>query len=191
MISEIIVAAAVGWIVSEATDISPWVAIKLVRWAAKHMYSGNAERAARRQEEWEALINDNESIPTKTAKLFFGLGLGCAGLYRVAHPVLASAGRAILDALPDVDTIAEGISSLVSMVVLAVIISLPDLWQLIVVGGVVALCGIGAGLAWLFTLPKATRKYRRAIFGLDEPTARVAPTADEAAITPNTNNPGC
>ncbi len=81
MIRDILVAAAAALIVSEATDISPWLAIRLVRWAAKHMYPANAERADRRREDWEALID--REIPTKTSKLFFGLGFGCAGLYRI------------------------------------------------------------------------------------------------------------
>ena len=78
MIGDILVAVVATLIVNEVTDVSPWIAIRLVRWAARHMYAANADRAARRREEWEALIN--ESIPTKISKLSFGLGLGCAGL---------------------------------------------------------------------------------------------------------------
>lgn len=51
----------------------------MTRWAAKRIYPSNPERAARRSEDWEALIS--ESIPTNISRLCFGLGMGCAGLW--------------------------------------------------------------------------------------------------------------
>jgi len=193
MIREIIVAAVVGWIVSEATDISPWVAIRLGRWAANNMYPANAERAARRREEWEALIN--ESIPSKTAKLFFGLGLGCAGLCsamgRRMRLVLARVAGRMINALPDIDDVAEWVAQGEGCLLLMGFLSLSNDWQLIIMGGIPALCGIGAGLAWLFTLPRATRKYRRVIFGPERSGANAVPAAVEPVITPHTSNPGC
>jgi hypothetical protein len=97
MIRDILIAAAAALIVSEATDISPWLAVRLVRWAAKHICPADAERADRRREDWEALID--REIPTKTSKLLFGLGFGYAGLYRIMMRrgplVLAPNGRGI------------------------------------------------------------------------------------------------
>ncbi len=130
MIREILIAAAVGWIVSEGTDISPRLAIRLVRWAAVHLYCGDAERAERRREEWEALIDG--AIPSKTLKLVFGLSFGCAGLYRIvirrAPLVLAATGRGIHKAL-------AGIAEMVMAGISVEIANLPGLWGPIVIGG--------------------------------------------------------
>jgi hypothetical protein len=81
MIHDILLTVVVTLIVSEATDVSPWLAIRLLRWAANHIYVTDANRTAQRKEEWEALISD-DSIPTNISKLFFGLGFartGCTG----------------------------------------------------------------------------------------------------------------
>ena len=151
------------------------------------MYPANAERKARRREEWEALIN--ESVPTKTAKLLFGLGFGCAGLYciviRRVPLVLAFARQGMRRALPGTDTITEW----ATIVVAVVVGNLPGLWTPIVLGSMVALLGIGAGLVWVFTLLRGTRKYRRVIFGPNDRAAYGAPTAAESVITRHTNKP--
>jgi hypothetical protein len=101
MIRDVIVAAVAALIVNELTDLSPWTAIRVARWAAGKIYADKPERAEKRAEEWEALIS-GESIPTKISKLLFGLGLGCFGLWCVLVgyvPTAASAvGRAIRSA---------------------------------------------------------------------------------------------
>ena len=55
MIGDIILTVVVTLIVNEVTGVSPWLATRLVRWAAKHIYATDADRAAQREEEWEAL----------------------------------------------------------------------------------------------------------------------------------------
>lgn len=47
---------------------------------------------------------------------------------------------------------------------------------------------IGAGLAWVLTLPRATRKYRREIFGLYEGAACATQAATDTVTTPYTNS---
>jgi hypothetical protein len=75
---EILIAALVTLFVEEATSLSRWSAVKLARWAAKHIYSADPERAQKRAEEWDALIT--KSIPTNIAALCFGLSLGAAAV---------------------------------------------------------------------------------------------------------------
>lgn len=98
MIHEIVLAAVVTLIVNEVTGVSPWLAIRLMRWAAMHIYATNADRAVQRKEEWEALISDSDSIPTDIAKLFFGLGLACTGLYWIMIRCVPS----VLETIPEV-----------------------------------------------------------------------------------------
>ncbi len=68
---EIAFAIISGLLVNEVTDICPWLAIRLVRWAARLRYPDAPERAATRGEEFAALINDR---PGKLFKLFTALG---------------------------------------------------------------------------------------------------------------------
>jgi hypothetical protein len=97
VIRDVIVGAIVAVVVNELTDVSSWLAVRITRWAAKRIYPVSPERAARRSEDWEALIS--ESIPTKISKLCFGLGIGCAGLWCsvIGHvpAVLAAVRRAL------------------------------------------------------------------------------------------------
>jgi lipopolysaccharide/colanic/teichoic acid biosynthesis glycosyltransferase len=66
-----------GLLVNEATDICPWLAIRLTRWAARVRYPHAPERAATRSEELAALINDR---PGKLFKLFTALGFALHAL---------------------------------------------------------------------------------------------------------------
>jgi hypothetical protein len=68
---ELVVAVVLGLLVNEATDICPWIAVRLVRWAARLLYRRAPERAAIRGEELAALINER---PGKLLKLFTALG---------------------------------------------------------------------------------------------------------------------
>jgi hypothetical protein len=69
---EIAFAIITGLLINEATDICPWLAIRLVRLAARLRYLDAPERAATRGEEFAALINDR---PGKLFKLCTALGL--------------------------------------------------------------------------------------------------------------------
>jgi hypothetical protein len=97
MIPDVIVAVVVTLIVNEMSDISPWLAVRVARWAAGKIYASNPEMAARRAEDWQGQID--ESIPTKISKLCFGLGMGCAGLWCMlvgyAPTVVFAVGRAV------------------------------------------------------------------------------------------------
>jgi hypothetical protein len=74
---EIAFAIISGLLVNEATDICPWFAIRLMRWAARLRYPHAPERAATRGEELAALINDR---PGKLFKLFTALGFSLHAL---------------------------------------------------------------------------------------------------------------
>jgi hypothetical protein len=71
MIRDVIVAVVAALVVNELTDLSRWTAVRVTRWAAGKIHADNPDRAARRAEDWEALIS-GESIPTKISKLFSG-----------------------------------------------------------------------------------------------------------------------
>jgi len=156
MIREILIAAAVGLIVNETTDISPWVAIRLARWAATRMYPTNAERAAARREEWEALID--RSIPGKISKLLFGLGLGCAGLYCVVIryvPIAAKAvGRKIRRSFD-----LEWITAMLGM---AAGLELGPSLHSVIVAGILIGCAVCLmGIEWIFEQVKVSVDRRR------------------------------
>jgi plasmid stabilization system protein ParE len=160
MSREVLLAVVVTLIVNEVTEVSPWTAIRLVRWAAKHIHASNTERAAQRAEEWEALID--ESIPTKISKLFFGLGFGCAGLYYIAMR-RAPAARATLWRLIRrfCRSAVETVEQRVLAFVLVAVDELPLLQWLMVVGGLLVLMGCGAGLARVREHVKSAAELRR------------------------------
>ncbi|GAB3975579.1 hypothetical protein GCM10029978_060070 [Actinoallomurus acanthiterrae] len=79
-VGEILLSILVGLVANEVSDISPWLAVRLVRWAAFRIYAADPQRAAEHAEDWQAHID--RSIPTKLGKLFFGLGFGVAALWR-------------------------------------------------------------------------------------------------------------
>jgi hypothetical protein len=97
VIGDVIVGVVATLVATEATDFLPWISIRLVRWAARHLYTSDVELAKDRAEEWEAVIK--ESLPTNISKLLFGLGFSSAALYRITArhiPVdLATAREAI------------------------------------------------------------------------------------------------
>ncbi|MGW6499351.1 hypothetical protein [Nonomuraea angiospora] len=76
---EIFLGVMLGLLVNETCDVSPWVARKLVHWAANLQYR-DAHRAAIRSEELTALINDR---PGKLFKLVTALAF--AGHAAVVH----------------------------------------------------------------------------------------------------------
>jgi hypothetical protein len=60
-----------GLLVNECCDISPWVAVRLMRWATRLRYRGATERAKVRAEELAALIQDR---PGNLFKLLTAIG---------------------------------------------------------------------------------------------------------------------
>ncbi len=155
MIRDIIVAALGAWIISEVTDVSPWLALHLVRWAAGHLYEADPGRAEIRREEWEALVRDD--LPTRISKLFFGLAFGCAGLYclviRRAPAALAVVLRLIRRCVPSREKVGEWFT-----VVFAVTVSqLPGFYPFIVIGSLIVLCLCLAGLQRVMEAAKARR----------------------------------
>jgi hypothetical protein len=113
---EIAFAIISGLLVNEATDICPWLAIRLMRWAARLRYPNDSGCAATRGEELGALINDR---PGKLFKLFTGLGFALHALVvlrRDRKPVGMTGWRAAAKRTVDV-----GIAAV------ALVVSLP-LW---------------------------------------------------------------
>lgn len=90
MISAIVAAFLVALVAGEVTDGSRWIAARLARWAAWRIYREDAERAAARAEEWEALIST--SLPTSISALCFGMGLAVAA---VACVTIRCLGRVV------------------------------------------------------------------------------------------------
>jgi lipopolysaccharide/colanic/teichoic acid biosynthesis glycosyltransferase len=74
---EIAFAIISGLLVNEATEISPWVADRLVRGAARRRYQHDPERAAIRAVEHARVIKDR---PGKLFKLFTALGFAVRAL---------------------------------------------------------------------------------------------------------------
>jgi DNA-binding transcriptional MerR regulator len=74
-----------GLLVNECCDISPWVAVRLMRWATRLRYRGAGERAAVRGEELAALILDR---PGNLFKLLTAIGFT---LHALLVPALRSA----------------------------------------------------------------------------------------------------
>ena len=77
----ILISVALGLLVNECCDVSPWCADKLVRWSACRRYTDPA-RAAERAEELAAVI---ETRPGKLLKLFTALGFACSVILTVCQ----------------------------------------------------------------------------------------------------------
>ncbi|MBA2896632.1 hypothetical protein [Nonomuraea soli] len=78
-----------GLLVNEMSEVSPWLANKLVRWAACRQYE-DPERSAIRSEELAALIN---ARPGKLFKLITALGFTQAALRSVTRRKLGTTVR--------------------------------------------------------------------------------------------------
>jgi lipopolysaccharide/colanic/teichoic acid biosynthesis glycosyltransferase len=104
-----VVAVIVGLVANEFTDICPWLAVRVVRWAARLRYPHAPERAATRGEELAALINDR---PGKLFKLLTALGFALHALVvlrRNQQPVGLSGWRAAVKRTVDVGFAAVGV----------------------------------------------------------------------------------
>jgi hypothetical protein len=75
---EIFVSLGFGLALTELTDMSPWLARRLVRWAAR-TWSTEPEVAAGYAEEWTAIITER---PGKLLKLLTALGFVCGAIGR-------------------------------------------------------------------------------------------------------------
>jgi hypothetical protein len=78
---EILLGVLIGLLINECCEVSPWVARRLVRWAARRRYA-NPTRAEVRAEEHVTLIDD---LPGKLFKLvtavsFVAVALAASGL---------------------------------------------------------------------------------------------------------------
>jgi len=67
---DVLVGAAVGIAATELTEISPWLARKVVRWSARH-WSPDPEQRAAYEEEWTSVVDER---PGKVLKLFTAAG---------------------------------------------------------------------------------------------------------------------
>lgn len=77
---EIVLAVVLGLAVNETSDLSPWLARKLMRFAARRRYA-DAERRQIRSDEWVALVDERPGKLFKllTASWFAGTALCVAG----------------------------------------------------------------------------------------------------------------
>jgi len=82
MIQEIIIGVVLGLIVNEMFEVSPWLARKLVQWAAYHLYLNPHQREIR-AEELAAVINSRPGKLFKlTTALAFTVGASTAVIKR-------------------------------------------------------------------------------------------------------------
>ncbi|MGN9781474.1 hypothetical protein ACTMTF_08605 [Nonomuraea sp. ZG12] len=77
---EIVLGVVAGLVVNELTEMSPWLARRLVTWSAHHRYE-DPERAALRAEELTALIDHR---PGKLFKLVTGMSFAASAVVAVA-----------------------------------------------------------------------------------------------------------
>ncbi|MDG4796917.1 hypothetical protein [Micromonospora sp. WMMD1082] len=90
---EIILGVVLGLFVNEVTDISPWIARKLVRWSA-YRWTTNPEIAAEYAEEWTALINDRPGmLPKLLTAMRFSVGAAGRAAPRIIRNRLRAARR--------------------------------------------------------------------------------------------------
>lgn len=80
-LKEVILGAVLGAAVNEASDVSPWLARRVVPAAARLWASSASERAVR-SEEWLALIED---CPGKLSKIGLAGSFLCAGAVRLGQ----------------------------------------------------------------------------------------------------------
>ncbi|MEU5694616.1 sugar transferase [Actinosynnema sp. NPDC020468] len=125
---------ALALVVNEFGELSPWLARKVVRWAAGIRYPD-------RVEELEAVLEDR---PGKLFKLVTALGFGCAALaHRITHP--RGTGERTFRGV----VIASDVLGAIAVVVTAALV-LPDRWLpagqllLLAVGTVTAAALLGA-----------------------------------------------
>ncbi|GLZ37419.1 hypothetical protein Acsp05_10440 [Actinokineospora sp. NBRC 105648] len=77
----VLVALLVPMAVAESGEVSPWLAKRVLVWAARRLRS--AEKTERYTEEWLA---DLEQVPGKITKLGWALGVAFLGVVRLREP---------------------------------------------------------------------------------------------------------
>ncbi len=90
----VIVAIVTGALVNEMCDFSPWLARKMIPWAASTWALGDGEVAAVYAEEWSAVVDD---CPGKLSKVFVALRFVAGAVIRAelrrSRSVLGRLGR--------------------------------------------------------------------------------------------------
>ncbi|MFF4810560.1 hypothetical protein ACFY03_20335 [Micromonospora chersina] len=89
--TELLLGALLSLALSELTEVSPWAARKLVRWAA-YRWTTDPELAAAYAEEWAAIIDER---PGKLLKLLTATGFTLGATGRAAPRMLLDARRRI------------------------------------------------------------------------------------------------
>ncbi|WP_329105540.1 hypothetical protein OG792_32895 [Micromonospora sp. NBC_01699] len=92
MTREIVIGAIISLLITEFTDISPWAARRLARWAAYH-WTADEEIAAGYAEEWAAVI---EARPGRLLKLATALSFTFGAFGRWAPQRLAAWSRSVV-----------------------------------------------------------------------------------------------
>jgi lipopolysaccharide/colanic/teichoic acid biosynthesis glycosyltransferase len=162
---EIAFAIISGLLVNEATDICPWVAVRLVRGAARLRYPDDPERAAIRAMEHARVIDDR---PGKLLKLFTAVGFALAALIALRgdrKPVAMTGWRAAAKRTIDVG---------IAAVLLAV--GLP-LWAAI--AAAIRLTSNGPVLAHAPAVTKGGRVFRVYYFRTEDVDAASIESDDE------------
>lgn len=95
--AEITLAVVLGLVVNEFSDVSPWLARRLVAWSARMRY-GDTARAGIRAEELAAVINDR---PGKLFKLGTGVRFASAALAARARQLVSREPAGSAEPLPD------------------------------------------------------------------------------------------
>jgi hypothetical protein len=96
----VVLTILLGLMVNEMTDISPWLAHRIVRWAA-YRWSPDAEIAAGYAEEWAAIIDER---PGRLFKLGTAVGFAGAAAFRTL-PRRLEGLRAVWRSLPRQDQV--------------------------------------------------------------------------------------
>ena len=75
----VVLSIITGAVVNEFCDLSPWLAGRLIRFAARTWSQGDPDQAAIYDEEWAAII---ETCPGKLTKLVLATRFACGAIYR-------------------------------------------------------------------------------------------------------------
>lgn len=103
--TQLISAILVGFAFAEWTDIAPWFAARMIRWAAPYSYPDDEERAATHTEKLLAVI---EERPGKLLKLASALAFAMPAIRKLTTRTAAAARvRARREALMYLDELDE------------------------------------------------------------------------------------
>jgi hypothetical protein len=125
-----LLAVAAGLMAGECNDLAPWLAVRLVRWAARHRYP---ERAAARAEELQAVIAYR---PSRLLKLATALGFAAATTSTITTRRVRRLLNARHQTMPRISRIAKNGNIILGVIGVGIIAS-------VVGAGVI---GIGIGI---------------------------------------------